>query len=134
VADEVRALATRTGQATTEINQLIEATRTNMNDLIAVLSEGTERVKQGMEHANHSGATLQEIVERSQEAAERVRNITQQVSQQLQIAGTVNSEVETIAKSARDNGDVVVQVVEFSNQLTNQMDELQSIISQFKTA
>lgn len=134
VADEVRALATRTGQATTEINQLIEQTRTNMGNLISVLSEGTEQVKKGAEHSKRAGETLREIVERSQEAAERVRNITKQVSQQLNIADAVKSEVDAIAKSAHENGDVVTQVVEFSNQLSNQMDHLQSLIDEFKTA
>lgn len=134
VADEVRALATRTGQATTEINQLIEKTRMNMNNLVSVLSEGTQQVTQGVEHSHHAGETLKEIVERSQEAAERVRNITQQVSQQLNIASAVKGEVDAIAKSAHENGDVVTQVVEFSNQLSNQMAQLQQLVDEFKTA
>lgn len=134
VADEVRALATRTGQATARINDLIEKTRLNMNNLVSVLSEGTTQVTQGVEHSHRAGETLREIVERSQEAAERVRNITQQVSHQLSIASAVKSEVDAIAQSAHENGDVVTQVVEFSRQLSNQMNQLQQIVDEFKTA
>lgn len=134
VADEVRALATRTGQATTEINALIEKTRTNMNNLVEVLSEGTDQVTRGVEHSHHAGETLQQIVERSQEAAQRVRAITQQVSEQLNIASAVKSDVDAIAKAAQDNGDVVTQVVQFADQLTMQMDQLQEIVDEFKTA
>ena len=106
----------------------------NMEELVQMLSNGIEQVTQGVEMTNIAGNTLQEIVERSHTAAQRIRTITQKVSHQLNIATDVKSEVKSIAQLAHSNDDAVTQVVEFSQQLSQQMNHLQSIVDEFKTA
>lgn len=132
VADEVRALANRTGSATEQIRTLIEDLQTNMTSLIDVFSGGIDQVKLGVESANQAGDSLKEIVSRSQSAASKVGYITEEVSGQLGIADSVNQEVEAIADAARKNGDSVAQVVAFAAELSAQMDSLQLIVNEFK--
>ena len=132
VADEVRALANRTGSATEQIRTLIEDLQTNMSSLIDVFSGGIDQVKLGVESANQAGDSLKEIVSRSQSAASKVGYITEEVSGQLGIADSVNQEVEAIADAARKNGDSVAQVVAFAAELSAQMDSLQLIVNEFK--
>ncbi|MEJ2756258.1 MAG: methyl-accepting chemotaxis protein, partial [Gammaproteobacteria bacterium] len=132
VADEVRALATRTGQTTVEINKLINTMRSNMNDLVQALSSSIEQVTQGVALSQTAGETLQEIVEHSQEVAEKIHKIKYKVNHQLDIADKVKTEVNTIAKLAHQNGDAVAQVVNFSEQLSQQMDSIQHIVDDFK--
>ena len=132
VADEVRALANRTGDATEQIKQLIEDIQSNMSSLISVFEAGVQQVQEGVDRSNQAGETLIQLVSKSKEAAEKVEGISGKVSKQLVIADAVGEEVASIAEAARSNGDAVVQVVEFSQQLSMQMKSLQEIVEEFK--
>ncbi len=132
VADEVRALANRTGDATHQIKQLIDDIQSKMSSLIQVFQSGVQQVQEGVEKSQQAGDTLVEIVSKSKQSAEKVQSISEKVSKQLVIADAVASQVAEIATAAERNGDAVVQVVDFSEDLSRQMVSLQEIVDEFK--
>ncbi|UFS72243.1 methyl-accepting chemotaxis protein [Geomonas sp. RF6] len=64
VADEVRALAERTGRATREITEMIRTIQVETRGAVASMVEGAVEVEQGTAEAARSGAALLDIVER----------------------------------------------------------------------
>jgi methyl-accepting chemotaxis protein len=62
VTDEVRQLAERVTQATTEIAGLIEGVQTSVDQSVKATAAGSELVEQGSELANQAGTALEQII------------------------------------------------------------------------
>ncbi len=62
VADEVRKLAERTAEATSQISGIVRAIQKEMDGTVKSMGDGAQRVKVGVEHANHAGEALRNIV------------------------------------------------------------------------
>ncbi len=132
VADEVRQLAKRAGDATERINTIIENIKDAATALSEVINEGSRQVLKQVETSHQAGAMLNEIESCSQEAAKQVVAISLGVHKQISIANAVIGEIDSIAKVAESNGDSVQQVVNFSEDLKQQMLTLKNVVGEFK--
>ncbi|SDI96251.1 methyl-accepting chemotaxis sensory transducer with Pas/Pac sensor [Pseudomonas flavescens] len=79
VADEVRQLALRTSKATVEIVGVVQENQKLAEQAVAVIEQGKQQARQGLELAGEAGAVIVEI----QEGAQRVVSAVGQFANQL---------------------------------------------------
>ncbi len=103
VADEVRKLAERTTQSTTEIGGLIQRIRVGTQKAAADMDTGVERVNQGVALAGEAGATVAGIQAGADKVGSVVRDITTALAEQSGSARDVAQNVEVVAGLAEQN-------------------------------
>ena len=132
VADEVRALAVRTSNATREIGAMIESIQQETKDAIKVMESGVGSVELGTIEAAKSGTALEEILQQINAVTMQVNQIATAAEQQTATTGeislnihTINEVVQGTAKSAKESAASALQL---SRLATDQ----QQLIGQFK--
>jgi methyl-accepting chemotaxis protein-2 (aspartate sensor receptor) len=100
VADEVRKLAERTGNATQEIGDMIAKIQHATSEAVAGMDEGVDEVRQGVEHARLARSAIDEIRRESLETTRAVQEVDQALEQQTEAVHTIAQRVERIAGSA----------------------------------
>jgi len=131
VADEVRKLADRTGQATSEITGMIKGIQAETSRVVDSMNVGVGEVEKCRQMADSAGSSLAEIVTVSQ----HVQSVIQQVS----LASGEQSEAVDVAadnvRSISDAADRTVKGAEAAasaaDQLARQADSLRAVVETF---
>ncbi|KAB2823671.1 methyl-accepting chemotaxis protein [Aliivibrio finisterrensis] len=96
VADEVRTLASRTQQATVEIQAMIEALQTNSKSLLTLTSNTVNNAGIGQELMQHVHNDISNIADRNNTIAQSNNEIATAASQQGEVAVSIASTVEDV--------------------------------------
>ena len=106
VADEVRVLAKRTQESTTEIHTLIERIQNGTNGVVSSMNQSTHLLVSSIESANKSGEAFSAITEsitkindmntQSASASEEQSVATEQVNESMQAVNGISQENHTI--------------------------------------
>lgn len=106
VADEVRVLAKRTQESTTEIHTLIERIQNGTNGVVTSMEQSTHLLTSSIDSANKSGDAFSAITEsitkindmntQSASASEEQSVATEQVSESMQAVNGISQENHTI--------------------------------------
>lgn len=132
VADEVRALATRTGQSTNEIRSMIEQLQQQTQRTSAVVAQSSEWAQSSVSQSQETGTVLTQVSDAvSNVAALNTQNAASAEQQQM-VAGEINKNVlaiNAIASQAQDNAQLMADASDELGRLTNQ---LNSMIEQFR--
>ncbi len=96
VADEVRALATRTQQATQNINQMTEELKKNTNAVLLTIDKGSEVAHQGVERVN--------------QVAQNMNSIENAIMQIVDMTAQINLTTQGQSKMAENLNDKMVEV------------------------
>ena len=97
VADEVRKLAERTGQATKDITQRIASIQTAAGESVNAMKQGRDEVDKGVKLAREASASLDSIVRASTDATDMVQRIAAATEQQSAATEEVSQNMEHIA-------------------------------------
>jgi methyl-accepting chemotaxis protein len=132
VADSVGKLAVSTAGATKEITNMIRTIQKDTDDAVNTMKRGTKEVQSGIELAEKSGDSLEEILSASHEHLEMVNHIAAASDEQSaaaeQIAKNISSISDATSESARSAQEVATTV----NELTQMTETLTQLVSQFK--
>ncbi|MBI9047371.1 MAG: HAMP domain-containing protein [Anaerolineaceae bacterium] len=118
VADEVRKLAERTVDATSEITALINEVQTAVKESVTAMLESTGEVETGVARANEAGESLGNILL-------AVMNVTEQVNE----INTAAHQVGTASSEMVSSMDSVSAVVEENTAATEEMSASASEVS-----
>lgn len=132
VADEVRHLAARTGQATQEISQMIEKIQIDTSKSVESMSEVNKQVEQGVERADAAHQAMAGIVQSSDSSMQLIERIAAAVEQQSAAAEEVSANVENIAGVTRNTESLSTSMQEAAQELSSLSTELEEAISWFK--
>ena len=103
VADEVRKLAERTANATTEIGNMIGSVQESAQAAVATMKEAVAQVEQGVDKAHRAQASIQEIAD----GAGRVVGVVGDISSALREQGVASQDlaanVEKVAQMSEEN-------------------------------
>ncbi|MEW6646603.1 MAG: methyl-accepting chemotaxis protein [Pseudomonadota bacterium] len=133
VADEVRTLASRTQQSTTEIKAIIEKLQKGASDAVAMMTKGRVQANASVEQAARAGAALAEITASVDNITDMNRHIADAAVQQEQVAEEINRNIANITQVAEQTAEGTRQLAASSTQLAGLAEQLQGLVGQFRT-
>jgi methyl-accepting chemotaxis protein len=133
VADEVRKLAERTGQATGEIKTVIGAVQNRTGAAVESMNAGISSVEKGRELADQAGGSLKEILGTSNEVMAMIEQIAAGSEQQAVAAEEISKSVDGISSVTRENAGSAEQMAAAAEELHQQAEGLQEMVNQFQT-
>jgi twitching motility protein PilJ len=134
VADEIRKLAERAGQATKDVAALIRAVQAETQEAVMAMEEGTREVEAGYRVTIRAGEHLEEIAVLSTTSAELAQGISRTSAQQADDVEGVVRAMHSIAEVAVDTEQAVLQTRKTVEDLVKLADELTRSLSRFKLA
>jgi methyl-accepting chemotaxis protein PixJ len=132
LADEVRALASQSAQATAEIESLVTTIQTETNEVVAAMEAGTEQVAQGTRLVDETRLSLNKITAVSAHLGELVQAIAEATVAQTEVSESVTQTISDVATIATQTSLEATQVSASFKELLAVASELQASVGQFK--
>ncbi|MBD9413705.1 methyl-accepting chemotaxis protein [Pseudomonas sp. PDM16] len=132
VADEVRNLAARTREATTEISTMIGSIQEETASAIRTMEQGQELMQEGLARNAKVAAALAQIAEQTNEAGEQFAAITTATQEQSSTATLLSSNLQSIALANSEQREVVANLAETAREMDRLAEELQREVSRFQ--
>ncbi len=102
VADEVRKLAERTGQATSEIGTMIKSVQDEVGKAVEIMAGATSKVDQGVRLSEEAGSALTSIVTRVDDLQAIMQHIASATEEMSATSEEITREIEQIAIISRE--------------------------------
>jgi methyl-accepting chemotaxis protein len=131
VADEVRALAHRTQQSTSEIERMIGSIQGGTEQAVNSMRNSTERAESTLNIAKGAGLALDTINTAVVEINERNLVIASAAEEQAQVAREVDRNLVNIRDLSAQSSDGAAQTTAASGELTRLAVDLNSMVSRF---
>jgi len=132
VADEVRTLASRTQQSTTEIESIITALQEQAQAAVGAISKGQQKAQASVKNASNAGEALHKITASVASISEMSNQIAASSIEQSNVSSEINKNVIIISEVADENAQASNQLSGSSQNLGQLAQELQQLVSQFK--
>jgi methyl-accepting chemotaxis protein len=132
VADEVRKLAERTTQATTEVGESIGAIQSQTRQAVEHMGSANERVESGVGLATQAGEALLGIVQGSKSVSDVIQAIAASAEEQAAATEQIARNVESITAVTREASESTSQAAGAAAQLSTKAEQLQTLVGQFK--
>ncbi|MCR9627446.1 methyl-accepting chemotaxis protein [Vibrio antiquarius] len=134
VADEVRMLATRTTQSTTEINGIINAIQRSTNSVVEEIEHSQSLAEQGAEHIEKAVTRLLVTTEQIGSLNEQMAELAAAAEQQSHATNSITGLMSGITQSVDEVSNNSQRASETSLQVKEQVTELNQQMATFKTA
>ncbi|WP_072756892.1 methyl-accepting chemotaxis protein, partial [Escherichia coli] len=126
VADEVRSLAARTQQSTTDIQSMISALQERAQSAVTVMEQSSRQAHTSVAHAEEAATALDGIGQRVNEITDMNAQIATAVEQQ----GAVSEDINRSIINIRDAADTNVQTGQNNLQSAKSVAQLTSALSE----
>jgi methyl-accepting chemotaxis protein len=132
VADEVRKLAERTTQATTEISGMVDAIQTDTQQTVLSMQSATPLVIQGQELAAQATAVLGDIQHQATDSLAKAQEVANATRAQSGTANEIAHHIEKIATMTEETNAATQANAEAADQLNALAGRLQADMTYFK--
>jgi methyl-accepting chemotaxis protein len=132
VADEVRKLAERTTQSTTQISNMISAIQKSAGNAVAGMVNAEERVSAGVTLANKAESAITEIRQGADQSVQVVGEISSALREQNSTNQSISDHVEKIACMTEENSTIAKQTAHAAKHLNDLSHSMRGAITQFK--
>ncbi|MBC3948479.1 methyl-accepting chemotaxis protein [Pseudomonas sp. DOAB1069] len=132
VADEVRALAHRTQQSTSEIEQMISSIQKGTGAAVSAMTQTNTQAQKTLDTAQGAGTALVEITESIDNITERNVLIATASEEQAQVAREVDRSLVSIRDLSNQAYDGASQTAVATSELTKLAVELNRLVKQFQ--
>lgn len=132
VADEVRMLAQRTQQSTTEIQGMIETLQRNSEAAVKVIDESSQGSQLTIEQANLASLSLDQISQSLRNLTSLNASIASATLQQSHVVEDINRNVTQAAGLAQNSAQASERTSAASQNLRQLADQLNRLLSQFR--
>jgi methyl-accepting chemotaxis protein len=131
VADEVRTLASRTQQSTSEIQGMIERLQSAARSAVEVMSKGTRQAEVSVNNSGAAGSSLEAITQTVASISSMNGRIAEATEQQQRVAQTIVRSVSDINDTATKTSASAGRMADVSNELAGLASKLESVARQF---
>jgi methyl-accepting chemotaxis protein len=132
VADEVRALASRTHTATEEISDIIVTLQERTKSIVTLMEDCRQDGALSRDEAVMTGSVLEKIIHDVTEISEMAGSVSTAIDQQTIAANEISKNVDTIRDITEDTSESVALNSKASEAIANQAESLNRSISIFK--
>ncbi len=132
VADEVRKLAERTGEATKQIADMIRTIQRETEEAVNAMSRGSVEVDAGIRLAGQARQSLDKMVAEARAVVDRVTQIAAASEEQSATSEQISRSVDTIATVSNQSAAGVTQIARATDDLNRLTLELKGLVSSFK--
>lgn len=133
VADEVRQLAQRTTEATTEVEHAIAAIHLETEIAVDMMTKGGEKVQQGFDVTHNTHQALTKIITMAQQVAHQIQTIAVTAEQQSVVTTNVARNSYTILESTKllgiDSSNIIALVSTVNSEADKRSISLKSMIT-----
>lgn len=133
VADEVRALASKTQISTDDITQLINALQSEVSNASSVIESGAEKAQLAVAQTEEALVSINAIVGQIDEVSSQVTHIATAAEQQSAVTEEVNKNITGISDSAAELANHADEALESSNKLADLVQQQQEQLDRLKT-
>ena len=134
VADEVRKLAERTTKATEEVAESIQAIQKETTVAVDRMQAGTDSVNSTVDRAQQAGDALSLIVNSSNDVANMIQAIASATDEQSAATEVIAKSVDGITVVTDQSVEGASQMAQAAVQLSQQIINLEGLVTQFKVA
>jgi methyl-accepting chemotaxis protein len=134
LAEEIRILAENVMSSTRQITGLVTEIQSSINASVMAMEEGTKRVERGVDLANKTGASLDEIlhmIERTTASSSQIRISTQQQQSASDQAVEAMREIDEVTRQSETSAKRTETI---AKELDGLSEDLEKAIEQFKIA
>lgn len=132
VADEVRNLASKTQQSTSEIQEMIEKLQLGARSAVKAMHESSSHAEDTVKHSSQAAASLEKITA----AVSMIKDMNAQIAiaaeQQSSVSEEINKNIVNISMVVNETADGASQTSSASGELARLSNELQKLVGQFK--
>jgi methyl-accepting chemotaxis protein len=132
VADEVRTLASRTQESTSEIQTMIEALQTGAGKAVTVMDTGKSKATECVNQSEEADKALEVITHAVHEAFDRSSQIATAAEEQSVVAHEISENLESIVTIAEQTTAGSQQTATSSSEVARLAEELQQSVQEFK--
>ncbi|MBL4941304.1 MAG: methyl-accepting chemotaxis protein [Colwellia sp.] len=132
VADEVRTLASRTQESTSEIQTMIEALQSGAGKAVTVMDAGKSKAADCVSQSEEADKALETITHAVHEAFDRSSQIATAAEEQSVVAHEISENLESIVAIAEQTTAGSQQTAASSSEVAKLAEELQQSVQEFK--
>jgi methyl-accepting chemotaxis protein len=132
VADEVRRLAERTAEATTEISKMVEAIQNDTQSAVDAMLSTAPRVAQGQEQALQASKVLEDIRHQASDSLVKARDVADANQSQANTAREVALHVADIASMTEKSNQASQGNADAASELKALSEDLREAVNYFK--
>lgn len=128
VADEVRTLAQRTQQSTTEIRTTIEAIQNQVSATVDVMDSCADHAKANIKRAEDVSQSFDDVNEAMLNITDRSTQVAAASEEQSSVADEVSRNIESIRSVSSENNEIAKRMKASSSELTDLVTDLKSML------
>ncbi len=132
VADEVRTLAGRTQESTSEIQQMIERLEMGSGRAVKVMADSRQRVEASVEHASKAGESLRQITDAVAAIAQMNEQIVASSTEQSSVTEEIHRSITSINDLARHTGESAQTVSDAGEGVAALAGNMETLVGRFK--
>ena len=132
VADEVRTLASRTQESTSEIQTMIESLQSGAGKAVTVMDTGKAKASDCVTQSEEADKALETITHAVHEAFDRSSQIATAAGEQSVVAHEISENLESIVAIAEQTTAGSQQTAASSSEVARLSEELQQSVQEFK--
>lgn len=132
VADEVRALAARTEESTSEIEMIINRLQIGTEDAVKIMIESQKNAELAVLKSRQAEESLDAIMSHVEVVTGMNRQVATAAVEQSSVAGEVNGNIVKINELSEHTVNQASDAAQASSELASQADHLRNIVNEFK--
>jgi methyl-accepting chemotaxis protein len=132
VADEVRKLADKTGQATSQIVEMISQIRTQSSSAVSAMGSMVSQVDSGKNLVARAGESLSQLVSMVEQVSRNIQQIAAAAQEQSVAAEEISRNVDHISVSTEGTVTHIQSSKETCARLSRQAEDLNALVQQFQ--
>jgi twitching motility protein PilJ/methyl-accepting chemotaxis protein PixJ len=132
IADEVRSLAAQSGDATEQIEIIVNEIQNQTKALVLTMATGTEKVETGTKLVKTAKENLTEIKNVTTDINQLIELIFVSIQEESQYSQVIKEEGNKVRLRVQNTSDLVFQVLEAFTQIFTVSQQLQETVAQFK--
>jgi len=133
VADEVRTLASRTQESTTEIETMIDKLQSGSRKAVSAMEKGKTQAHTGVEKAAETREALDKIVSSVSTIADLNTQIASAAEEQAVTTNEISQNITNISDMAENTATAAVQTTQVAENFNALSEQLQELVLRFKT-